>query len=508
MEETAEQLQAKANAAKAREDKENEERSKGLLEFIKGLLPEFSFFNLLLFGLVLTGAYFLGRTEDGKKLLGQMFDPETVDHFFAKGDEMLLGLASAVGINVDISKTLEAMPLDQVRRKLTEKQLPAEFIAILAKDESTWKAVVQTVRAANGGQFGLADLTNEKTLLGLAYQQPHLVRALLTSALKADTASTGEMGDKIKTTLLNLIASERFDVMLAPAHRAATFKMIQDIWPEKAPIPADMLTTLMAKNIGEDGKPTPALRNLPAAYVRGDFQALFVAFTDSAGNPSLAKAVDALLSADTRALIRRVGTGNIAALAGNTMPLLSEKNLEALLAFGDAIDAEVANKGANRPHAQAVVTALANIAGGTDLPQTLDGLTAEQISGFFAVPSNQEAMAALLKNIDTATLPAPARKQLTTLSKNWGNADAGVAEVLASRPDVAFILNGLRGRLTDIEDFANRSADLLGLPLATKLSVAAYFADAKKIRENSDVVAAVMQTALPSHPATVAVASR
>lgn len=519
MEETAEQLQAKANAAaareqKAREDKENEERSKGLLEFIKGLLPNFSFFNFIIFGLVLVGSYFLGRTEDGKNFLTQTlgFDGETVSSFFAKGDEMLLGLANAVGINVDISKILETMPIDQVRQKLAEKQLPADFIAILAKDESTWKAVVQTVRAANGGQFGLADLTNEKTILKLAYNQSPLVRDLLTAALKADTAGAGEMGEKIKTTLLKIVNGENLDTMLAKANRDRTFQMIRDIWLENMPIPADMLTTLMAKNIGGDGKPTPALRNLLAAGIRGDVQALATAFTDSAGNPSLPKAVEALLNADTRARIRRVGTDNIATaittMVGNTMPLLSEKNLDALLAFGDAVDGDAANKAANRPRTQAVVTALATIAGGTDVEEAFKGLDATQISGFFKVPGNQTAVAALLKGIDATTLPAPARGQLTALSQNWGNADAGIAEVLASKPDVAFILNGLRGESSVVMQGLAKVADMFGVSIATRLDIDARIAGAEKISENSDAVAAVMQTALPSRPATAAVASR
>mgnify|MGYP003386622365 FL=1 len=184
-EKTAAQLQAEAAAAKAREDEakrvEEKRRTAAASGWLQGFLPEFSFFNILLFVAMACGAYFLGRTEGGKELLGGIFGKENVDAFFAKGDGMLAGLASTLGINIDVGASLKKIPtIEAVRATLKGQNIPDPIIAVVAKDLPTFHKLLDVVAQANGGKVGLNDFMNDKTITALSTQMPELVRALAT----------------------------------------------------------------------------------------------------------------------------------------------------------------------------------------------------------------------------------------------------------------------------------------------------------------------------------------
>lgn len=482
-----EQAQAEAaEAAEAERVRAEEERRRqaaqgsGLWDWFKSFLPDFSFFNILLFAAVACGAYFLGRTEGGKELLGNIFGRENVDAFFSRGDTMLAGLASGLGINIDISERLEAMPIEEVRTTLASQNIPHPIIAIVAKDETTFHQFLQVVKAANGGRIGLNDFMNDRTITALATHMPDLVRALAASATRATPGGApNPMADQIKATLLTIINGEQLNTLLSPANRANTVALMMTVTPADAGITAATLNALISRNVAANGTPSPELRRLLTAAVDGSLHQLQASVTGADGTFSSTKAIEALLNPQTRALIRSFGTGNIALALRDKSPELSKELLDASLTFGDAIDKNPANNGANRPRTLAVLRAVARMGEGVEAKEAFKGITAEQLSGFFQVPGNQEAVGNLLRVVQPS------------VARHWGNAEHGLAEVLASTPDTANILRIMRGDSTWYETLGANAADLFNLSMETRLR----YAGGGKIAENAADLAALMPQA-------------
>ena len=440
MPKTAAELQAEAAAAQreAEEKKAAEARSaQGMWEWFKSLLPDFSFFNILLFAAVACGAYFLGRTETGKKLLGKIFGRDNVDAFFSKGDEMLAGAASAIGINVDVSDALSKMSIEDIRKTLTKKEVPPKVIAVLAKDKPTFDGFISTIKEANGDKVGINDLSIEAIVAG--------------PSLKA---------------------------LLKPENRELTVALMIAAAPPEAGIKPATLNALISRNVAADGTPSAELRRLLTAATDGSLQTLQASVVGADGKFSTSKAIEALLNPQTRALIRSFGTGNIALALRDKAPELSKELLDASLAFGDAIDKNPANGGANRPRTLAVLRAVARMGEGVAPAEALRNVTPEQLSGFFQVPGNQEAVGNLLRVVQPS------------VARHWGNADKGLAEVLASTPDTANILRAMRGDLGWLETLGSNAADLFNLSMETRLSWAGG-----KIAENAADLAALMPPA-------------
>lgn len=452
MAKTAAQLQAEADArareaAKLREAEEKKaaeaSTAAGWGDYIKSWIPDFSFFNILLFVAVACGAYFLGRTAQGKELLGGIFGPERVNDFFANGDQLLAGAASKLGIDLDISATLEAMPIEQVRTTLAERDVPAPVITILARDQATFRNFLNVIKTANGGRIGINDLTPEA-----------------------------------------LVAGPALNALLAPANRASTVALMHAAMPSGAGISEKTLTALIDHNM-VGNKPTAALRTLLSAGVDGRLQTLQASMNDTAGKFSPVKAVDMLLNAQNRSLIRSIGTDNIAIVMAEKSPTLDKKTLDAALKFGDEID--VANTGPNRPRALEVLRAVASIGQGVDAKTAFKNITADELSGFFAVPANQTAVSKLLNVVQP------------DLAKYWGNANQGLAEVLASTPDADKILRFMRGDLAWLQSTANTLVKQLPSAITPSLETQLRYFGGGELAENAGSVAGFI-SALPTPP--------
>ena len=491
-EKTAAQLQAEAAAAKAREDEakrvEEKRRTAAASGWLQGFLPEFSFFNILLFVAMACGAYFLGRTEGGKELLGGIFGKENVDAFFAKGDGMLAGLASTLGINIDVGASLKKIPtIEAVRATLKGQNIPDPIIAVVAKDLPTFHKLLDVVAQANGGKVGLNDFMNDKTITALSTQMPELVRALATEATRAaPKGAANPMANQIKASLIAIVNSDQLDTLLNPANRANTIATMRAVLPANAGISPSTLTALVTHGIGEDGKATPQLRKLLTSAMDGSLQTLQASLNDAVGKFSLTKAVDVLLNPQSRALIRSIGPDNIAIAARDKSPELTPQLLNAALTFGDAIDKNPANGGAGRARAVAILHAVTNMASGIPPKNAFKGIIAEQLSGFFAVPGNQAAVG----NLIGAAQPA--------LKRYWGNADHGLAEVFASTPDADKILRFMRDDTTWLEKnvgpIVNTALDRSGASLEQKL----YWLGGDKISENAADLAIVLPLLNPA----------
>jgi hypothetical protein len=443
-EKTAAQLQAEAAAAKAREDEakraEEERRAANASGWLQSLIPDFSFFNILIFAALAFGAYMLGKTEQGVALLekGIALLPES-------WQPAASGLLNKIGIKTDIAAPLLRLAdkdIAALRETLTSNGIASHVVATIAKDKESFSRFLKPIMDAHGGRATLEDLTPAAVVTGSV-----------------------------------------LDAMLKPENRASTIALIKASLPANAGISDKTLDALIAHGTGPDGKPTAQLRALFAAATDGRLEKLQNELNDAQGKFSLTKAVDALLNPQNRALIREIGTDTIAIAARERTPQLTPQVLNAALAFGDAIDKNPANAGANRPRALAVLHALTNLASGTDPKTAFQGVTADQLSGFFAVPGNQAAVGNLLRAVQPA------------LASHWGNADHGIAEVLASKTDAANILRFARGDITWLESIGGTAADVLGLSITTRLSMAGG-----KIGENAADVAAFVSPP-PAPPA-------
>jgi hypothetical protein len=422
MTKTAAELQAEAAAAAQREAEEKKaaeaQNAQGWWEWLKSFLPDFSFFNILIFGgLAAAGAYFFSQTENGKKFFDDL-----------KGN--LGNVLGSIGFNIDVSEHLAKMSIEKIRETLTEQKVPPKVIAVLAKDKPTFDAFISTLKEANGGTLGINDLKMDAIIKGPA-----------------------------------------LDALLKPENRAFTVSLMVAALPADAGISKKTLTALIEHNT-RNGKVTDSLRTLFAAGQDGRVQSLQEQLVNNKGEFSPVKAVEALLSPKNRAFIRALGTDNIAIIMAEKAPELSKELLDASLAFGDAIDKNPANSGANRPRTLAVLRAVARMGESVEAKEAFKGITADQLSGFFKVPGNQAAVGKLLKVVQPS------------LAKYWGNAEEGIAEVLASTPDSGKILRFMRGEKTWFEDVASRAGDLLGVSLETKLS---YAGD--KLAENAPIMA-------------------
>ncbi|MBX9726310.1 MAG: hypothetical protein K2X09_03500 [Rickettsiales bacterium] len=455
------QAQAAAAAAKAREDEaaraEEEHRraaaSEGLWGFVKGFIPDFSFFNIIIFAALAVGAYMLGKTETGVSWLEQGIAllPES-------WQPSASGLLNKIGIKTDIAGPLlrlAAKDIDGLRETLKSSGLAPAVIATIAKSEKSFTDFLKPIMDAHKGRATLEDLNPAAILAGPA----------LATYLK-------------------------------PENRASTVALIKAALPANAGISEKTLAALIAHGIDENGNPTPQFKTLIAAVNDGRLQKLQTDMNDATGKFSLTKAIDVLLNHENRALIRSIGTDTIAIAARDKSPALTPALLNAALAFGDAIDKNPANGGANRARTVAVLHALTNVASGIKPEIAFKDITAEQLSGFFKVPDNQVAVG----NLMGAAQPA--------LKKLWGNANEGLVEVLASTPDSANILRFMKDDFSWLEHkvgkFANAAADLVGASLEQKL----YWAGSEKISENSAVVAAALTLLNPAAAAKAVSAKR
>ncbi len=69
-----------------------------------------------------------------------------------------------------------------------------------------------------------------------------------------------------------------------------------------------------------------------------------------------------------------------------------------------------------------------------------DRIKPQEIATFFSRPGNAAAFGTLLASVDDTKLTPKMREAVTALRQNWGNKDEGLAEVVADKDSLAFLL--------------------------------------------------------------------
>lgn len=135
---------------------------------------------------------------------------------------------------------------------------------------------------------------------------------------------------------------------------------------------------------------------------------------------SVSATMVALLDPAVRTDVRKVGTGHVATLMADEMPQLSKANLDALVQFGEDIGKTQGNQGDNADRTRKVVGAFAALLEGKTLREAFKD-SRGQLSGFFSVPENHDALLKLSKAIDDKNLTAEQKKAVRMLKKWVGD---------------------------------------------------------------------------------------
>lgn len=294
---TATELQLEADAAKRAEAQaklDDDARLRDMLESAKGI----GFSNILLIGFAILGLYLFGKSEMGQNLFHGI-----VDNFSPETQVMVLGFMNKMGLDIDMSASLEAMDRPK-RDELLAKEASPEVVSIIDPDNKTFHEFLTVVRNANDGKVTPKSFTSPATLAALIKEKPEMAKALMGTA-KPDAAKSDATPSAPNTPgtpapipqpfaapLKAFVKSPQFDTLLSePTEREKTLKLLATLLPPDMPLRQDALNIIVNQGLDADRKPKDNLRKLLSDAVDGK---------------------TAVLAADVAAI---VGTSNMVMLA-------------------------------------------------------------------------------------------------------------------------------------------------------------------------------------------------
>ena len=277
---TAAQLQAEADA-KAREEQEQEarlqQRGGNPFDFLGNLFGGggdgggFNLFSLIMPLLMMTGIYFLAKTDFGQGIIQSITNMLPEDW-----RANILGGLNAIGIDMDLSGVLAAMDNATVRKKLGENNVPEPIIDIIAKDDATFKDFLDVVKTANGGKVTFTGLTSEKTIAALILKKPAMASALARAALSLPSdGKPNATAEKITHALHSIVNGTQLDTLLASENRANIVTVLMAALPAGTPLSEKSLSDIIAKGIDPTtGRARDGLRALFNDAIDGHKDAL------------------------------------------------------------------------------------------------------------------------------------------------------------------------------------------------------------------------------------------
>jgi hypothetical protein len=338
---TPAELRAKADQedrdAAAKRDEEQRHQN-GILEFLRGLVPNFSFGGLLEIGLILTGVYFLARTEWGSKMLDGLVNmlPES-------WRAAASGLLNKIGLDVDMGKSLQAMDYTAFHTTLKDQASPEVLEAIDPDDHNvTLNKVLAVVRDANGGKVTLKGLTSPETIKNLILREPEITKNLVVAALKPGAdGKPSATATQLNASLKTLIADPKMlDELLAPAVRVRTISVLAAALPANAPVSEASLADMIAKGLDADGKAKPELRQILSDAVDGNVKAALGGVYTMVGAEGIVRGIDeSKLTSDAGKYAIATAKTNPKAMAAFT-DLIGAVGIDKAKAFIDAFQTQ------------------------------------------------------------------------------------------------------------------------------------------------------------------------
>ncbi len=208
-----------------------------------------------------------------------------------------------------------------------------------------------------------------------------------------------------------------------------------------------------------------------------------------------------LLTPEGRAQIRTAGVKNVALVANENMPLITERNLNALIGFCETIGTNPNNTRVNGARTGKVMAAIQDMMLNNS-SENFKNLTAQELAGFFGDAGNNRAFTTLL---NTLQVPAGTQgaAQINALKRAWGGEFNGktesVGNVLATADGAQFVLDELNGRHNRTWMATGQNGSFLGMS-ATEWQRSWNGLFVSSVRENSDALT-LLASAFPTQTA-------
>ena len=208
-----------------------------------------------------------------------------------------------------------------------------------------------------------------------------------------------------------------------------------------------------------------------------------------------------LLTPEGRAQIRTAGVKNVALVANENMPLITERNLNALIGFCETIGTNPNNTRVNGARTGKVMAAIQDMMLNNS-SENFKNLTAQELAGFFGDARNNQAFTTLL---NTLQVPAGTQgaAQINALKRAWGGEFNGktesVGNVLATADGAQFVLDELNGRHNSTWMATGQNGSFLGMS-ATEWQRSWNGLFVSSVRENSDALT-LLASAFPTQTA-------
>ncbi len=321
---------------------------------------------------------------------------------------------------------------------------------------------------------------------------------LIAGMRTAATSETGLTSAAMQPLVMNYVLSP--EVANNPKTVAATKALLQSLdksqftGRDAAGNPSKLTPALYAQAVTLHTQITPERLKVASAINANGVNPLdlMTAFSATVKGKTDIVAPDTalkkLLRPDINALVAKAGPENFAPLA--TSPLLSPQNLKAIVTFTGEIGRDPANMAKDKPHLPnqrtfAVLDAIRKLVVPPVVSpaEAFKGITAETLSGFFAVPANHNALVHLLRGIDRSHLDRCAIEKIDALLGTLGNHQRGLTSVLKTRDGAKFFLDQID---TPKDGILQQTYNKFGQP--TWMANAALFLEGGAISDNRAIL--------------------
>lgn len=273
--------QAQIDEEKRQEELRQQQASgEGIWNWIqKHLLPSFGgddgfgFGDILFWGFVLCGAYFLARTPMGQELIGNLFGEDgkkKVGEFFQNGDLMIAGFMEKMGMG-DLAKSIFGdvkekainTPSAQEANGLLKHKISPEMADALTKtngqfDDKKWQSLQADVRAANPDKKLSESFETPATIMMMLTKRPEMTRELVLAAKASNSAGATSIMTQVNAILGD---DAKLATLLSPAHRKNTVALLLAVSP--LPVKAEALEQLITRvGLNADGTPNAEFKGL------------------------------------------------------------------------------------------------------------------------------------------------------------------------------------------------------------------------------------------------------
>jgi len=229
--------------------------------------------TLAFVGLLIWG---LSKTQFGKDIIewGKGVIQGIVEELPPEMAAGIGGFLKKMGIDVDTKKLetayVDSRTADQARSELPANAgIPAEIMAIVARDEASWKKFRDMVKENNNGTYEKA-FENPAVLMAFITKQPQMVREILATIKPGAENDTSKNMIATLKTMVSDPSQPYLATLLNNENHLELMTTLATIG--KLPVKPEALNNLVAELGMSHGQPTPELRKLLTHALTPDAQ--------------------------------------------------------------------------------------------------------------------------------------------------------------------------------------------------------------------------------------------